>query len=395
MNAKATLLFTEEDGHAAVRVGVRDAALIGRWATLKVVRTAKVKRSSGVDHEQVLLERRFQIERDARSFALPPDPGRRWVYRGKHLDLRVTATLVVDDSVLLDTRVVAEASQPMFPGPLAAESSRRQADPSDHFSLLANLKAVPWRNRVMAIALLVVGIPLVLANTVLGWNDQYAAPGATAFYDHRDSDGDSQSPLVNALLVSGGLGFALWMALRSQLRRYMQVEVVGSRVPKWIEPGTRLAVRDIVRGKARVPLEDCLLRVVAFNREKGQYRHRSKNRTETREFAEIVRAAVLFEQRLPHVPAGAQVGEWIDGEVDFAPLFTRLHPPVTIGQHHGIDIRWEVQLVHPRFVDQELELPEVGFRFPVAVRTAPPATDAPADASDAADASTATPPGIA
>ena len=376
MNAKATLLFVEEDGHAAVRIGVRDPSLVGRPATLRVVREAKVKRSSGVDHEQVLLERRFQLERDARSFALPPDPGRRWVYRGKHLDLRVTATLVVDDSALRDTKVVVEASQPMFPGPLAPESSRRQADPADRFSLFENLKAVPWRNRIMAIALLVVGIPLVLANTALGWNDQYAAPGRTTFYDHRDSDGDSQSPLVNALLVSGGLGFALWMALRAQLRRYMQIEVAGSRVPKWIEPGTRLAVRDLVRGKARVPLQDCLLRVVAFNREKGQVRQRSKDRTEIRPFTEIVRAVVLFEQRLPHVPAGSPLGQWIDGEVDFAPLFTRLHPPVTIGPHHGIDIRWELQLVHPQFVDQEIELPEVGFRFPVAVREpSPPPID--------------------
>jgi hypothetical protein len=226
---------------------------------------------------------------------------------------------------------------------------------------------------MIAIALLVVGIPLVLANAVLGWRDQTAAPGATAFYDHEFSDGESQSPLVNALLVSGGLGFALWMALRAQLRRYMQIEVVGSRVPKWIEPGTRLAVRDVVRGKARVPLEDCLLRVVAFNREKGQVKQRSKDKTEIREFAEIVRAVVLFEQRLPHVPANAQLGEWIEGEVDFAPLFTRLHPPVTIGPHHGIDIRWEVQLLHADFVDQEVALPEVLFAYPVPVREPPPA----------------------
>lgn len=375
MSDKATLLFTDEDGHLAVRVGVRDRALLGHWARLKVVREAKVKRTSGIDREEVLLERRFQLEAQARSFVLPPDHGRRWVYRGKHLDLRTVATLVVDDSVLLDTQVMAEAPRPLFPGPLAPEASRRQADPADYFSLLANLKAVPWRNRMLAIALLVVGIPLVLANAVLGWNDQYAGPGRTAFYDHRDSDGDSQSPLVNALMVSGGLGFALWLALRAQLRRYMEIEVLASRVPKWIEPDTRLAAQDLVRGKSRVPLEDCLLRVVAFNREKGQFKQRSKDKTEIREFAEIVRAAVLFEQRLPHVPAGSQLGEWISGEVDFRPLFTRLHPPVSMGPHHGIDIRWEVQLVHPHFVDQELALPEVTFRYPVAVREAAPPTD--------------------
>jgi hypothetical protein len=149
--------------------------------------------------------------------------------------------------------------------------------------------------------------------------------------------------------------------------------VVASRVPKPIEPGTRLDVRNVVRGRARVPLEDCVLRVVAFNREKGQVKQRSKDKTEIREFAEIVRAVVLFEQRLPHVPANAQLGEWIEGEVDFAPLFTRLHPPVTIGPHHGIDIRWEVQLLHADFVDQEVALPEVLFAYPVPVREPPPA----------------------
>jgi hypothetical protein len=71
MTDKATVLFTEEDGHAAVRVGVRDAALIGRWATLKLVREARVKRSSGVDHEQVPLERRFHLEREAPPGATP------------------------------------------------------------------------------------------------------------------------------------------------------------------------------------------------------------------------------------------------------------------------------------------------------------------------------------
>lgn len=375
MSDKATLVFVDDGGHLAVRVGVRDRALLGHWASLKVTREARVKRSSGVDREEVLLERRFPLESDARTFPLPPDNGRRWVYRGKHLDLRTVATLVVDDSVLLDTKLVAEAPRPVFPGPLAPEASRRQADPSDRFSLVANLKAVSWRRRIIAIALLVVGIPLVLANAVLGWNDQYAAPGATTFYDHRDSDGDAQHPLVNALLVSGGVGFALWLALRAQLRRYMEIEVLASRVPKWVEPDTRLAVQDLVRGKSRVALEDCLLRVVAFNREKGQFKQRSENKTEIREFAEIVRAAVLFEQRLPHVPAGSQIGQWISGEVDFRRAFTLLHPPVSMGPHHGIDIRWEVQLVHPHFVDQELALPEVTFRFPVAVRDASPPAD--------------------
>jgi hypothetical protein len=373
MHDKATLLIVEEEGHLVVRVGMRDPALAGKWASLRVERVAEVKRSAGIDREEVLLERRFQLGPEAARFVLPPGHAPRWIYRGRHLVLRTTATLVVDDGVLRDTKVVAEAQLPKFAGPLAAESSRRQADPSDRFSLLANLGAVPWRNRIMALALLIVGIPLVLANAVLGWHDQTTAPHATVFYDHEDSDGESQSPLVNALVASGGVGFALWLALRAQLRRYMDLEVVASRVPKRIEPGTRLAVQDIVRGKARVPLEDCVLRVVAFNREKGQYKHRTKDKTETREFAEIARAAVLYEQRLPHVPAESPLAQSLEGELDFARLFTQLHPPTSMGAHHGIDIRWEVQLVHAQFVDQEVALPEVNFAFPVRTHDDAPA----------------------
>ena len=44
----------------------------------------------------------------------------------------------------------------------------------------------------------------------------------------------------------------------------------------------------------------------------------------------------------------------LDGHVDFEPIFTELLPPQLISDTHGIDVVWEVQLLHPDFVDQEL-----------------------------------------
>ncbi len=65
--------------------------------------------------------------------------------------------------------------------------------------------------------------------------------------------------------------------------------------------GERRAVRQLVRGEARVPLERSTLRVVAANRERGQYREKSGKETKTRSFQTPVQSIVLYEQFLPHV----------------------------------------------------------------------------------------------
>ena len=35
-------------------------------------------------------------------------------------------------------------------------------------------------------------------------------------------------------------------------------------------------------------------------------------------------------------------------------MFAALYPPLETDKHHGMEVVWEVQLLHPDFVDQEL-----------------------------------------
>jgi hypothetical protein len=357
MGEKVSLSFAEDAEGPYIRIDVHDATLAGHAATLRVARVAHVTRSSPVHHERVVLEHPLKLSAGAQSVALPADATRGWIYRGKQLELRTVARLTVDDGLLFDTTEEAHAAAPVFAGPLAPHESHRQAEPSDRFSLLANLKAIPGRNRIIAIGLLVVGIPIMLANALLGWHDQMSPPGQTIFYDHENSDGESQSPLVAALTGSGGIGLALWLALRAQLRRYMTLEAVPD-APRDLPPDARIEPRQLVRGSARVPLERCTARVVASNRERGQYTHKSKNRTETRSFSTVVRSVVLWEQHLPHVPANTPLQDWFSGTLDLSRLHTGLHPPEMVGDKHGVDIVWEFQLIHPDFVDQEIALAE-------------------------------------
>lgn len=98
--------------------------------------------------------------------------------------------------------------------------------------------------------------------------------------------------------------------------------------------------------------------MVASNRERGQYKHKTKDRTETRNFTTVLRSVVLWEQHLPHVPADSPIEDWFAGTLDVSRVHAALHPPEMIGDKHGVDIVWEFQLLYPDFVNQKAPLGE-------------------------------------
>jgi hypothetical protein len=90
---------------------------------------------------------------------------------------------------------------------------------------MTNFKAIPRANQAITGLLLLIGAIVVGINTLVGIHDQFKPDHQTLFYDHRDSDGDSESPLQKSLVASGALGAALWLAIRRQLRKYMTFEI--------------------------------------------------------------------------------------------------------------------------------------------------------------------------
>ena len=44
-------------------------------------------------------------------------------------------------------------------------------------------------------------------------------------------------------------------------------------------------------------------------------------------------------------------------------MFAALYPLAMLGDSHGIDVRWEIQLLHADFVDQELIGPTQGLAY--------------------------------
>jgi hypothetical protein len=178
------------------------------------------------------------------------------------------------------------------------------------------------------------------------------------FYDHSGDDG-SESPLMKGLAGSGAVGFGIWMAIRHQLRKYMEF---GATLPQGkLCRGFTCRPADIFSGKAGVPLEQVQVRLVAYNREHGQYTKQEKDgkstRTVTKSFTEEAGGVVLYEQMLFYVASGTPIQAVLEGEIAFDAMFDALYPPVMHAGTHGLDVQLEAQLLHPEYVDHDVELP--------------------------------------
>lgn len=340
-----------EGGGGRCVITVDDPELLGHDADLVLALRAEVKDSRPVNSERELFATQVHLAGPRVEVPVPASALCCYSYDGSRVRLALRAELSIDDGILFDSKAETEPELAFPDRPQVRDDPEALIEPADAFDFAENFQAIPLRNReivtvLMAVALLVAGV-----NTLLGLHDQLAPEGATYFYSHVDSDGDSQSPLFNSLVFSGAAGGLLWLAIRAQLRRYMRFELAFADP---LRRHTTVPARSLVRGVARCDLEDVTVRVVAANRERGQFKRGSGTDERTVSFETPVRAVLLYERRLRRVPAGAPVETYLDGEVGFEPMFAALYPPVAVGSHHGIDVVWEVQLLHPDFVDQEV-----------------------------------------
>ncbi|HEX9710154.1 MAG TPA: hypothetical protein VGB42_09345 [Candidatus Thermoplasmatota archaeon] len=351
--AAVTLTPHPEKEHLVVCRIRAPEGCVGRGAKLVLERVVRVKDSRPVHERIKLWETELRIESTDQELAVPrPALGRGYDYDGHEIDIRVESRLTIDDGIFFDTELEGVHRLDVLDRPSVDGCAKELSEPEDAFDFFSNLAAIPARNRLVTIALAAVGGVLIAVNALVGLHDQLAPEAQTWLYSHVDSDGDSQSPLVGALMGCGALGAAVWFAMRRQLRKYMTFALARDlRVPgrDTVVPAGRL-----VSGKARVPIDRATFRVVAYNRELGQYRRGSGTDERTVSFQTPVRAVKLFEQVLQDVPAGAPIERYLEGDVPFLPMFAALYPPLRVSASHGIDVKWEVQLLHPLFVDQEI-----------------------------------------
>lgn len=354
MSDRVSIHFAVDDDESRVRctIEVHEPALHGHKGELRVKRTVAVKDSRPVNESDVLFRREIESLAPRNEIEIHRASLQAYTYRGSRIDVEIESELEVDDGIIVDT-AIREHEELLLGGKAnVSDDAKGLVEPRDAFDFITNFKAIPVRNQAITAMLLFVGGIVIAINTLVGVHDQFKPDMQTWFYDHRDSDGDSESPLQKSLVGSGALGTAIWFAMRRQLRKYMTFEICN--VPEQIGRTGTFRAGQVLRGVARVDLRDVRLRVVACNMEKGQYTRGSGTKKRTVSFTEPVRAVVLYDQFIPLIPAGAPVESYFSGEIAFEPMFQALYPPQQTSSTHGLAVYWEVQLIHDELVDQEL-----------------------------------------
>lgn len=348
-------------GSLLCRVRINDPELVGHDAVLTIEAEVEVKRSGGIDETKTLHSEKFKVQKGETEFRIPPGTLHFYSYAGKHIDLRVHTRVCVDDAIFFDTIVSEEQLIQIGAKPRLDTNAKEIIEPRDLFRFFANLKAIPPHNQIITLGLAIVGAFVMLINAVIGVHDQFVPEGATWIYSRYDSDGDTNHPLGFALISSGVVGSGVWIAIYFQLRKYMRFRL--AKMSDRIERGVDYRVASFFTGRSRVPLENVILRIVACNMECGQYRERRGSDTVTVSFQEPVQGILLYEKRVSRIPANLPIADYFGDRLSFDLMFGALFPPAMISGSHGINVHWEIQLLHPEFVDRELVGPTTGFSY--------------------------------
>jgi len=333
-------------------VDINDTELYWKKAKLRLISEVKVIDSSPVDARKVLFKKSFIVNSATEKIIIDMSNSKSFSYRWNKININLFVELVVDDAIFFDTKITSKIQNSLFIKPKVLSPWKSIIDPKDNFNLIDNIKAIPFKAMIIVFWLSIIWSIIVLINTFVWFHDQFVSDAQTYFYSHYNSKWESSSPLFNSLASSWALWAGIWFMMKTQLRKYMtfvfkQKKFLWDKIKKY-------KLRDIVSWKSRVDLKNVEIRVVACNMENWQYVRWSGSHRRTVSFSEPIRAISLFNEKIDFIPRNRDIGDYLKWEVSFEKMYKVLYPEQMISSTHGLSVHFEVQLIHNKFIDQEL-----------------------------------------
>ena len=352
----------QSNGSIEVEVEIKNSKLIGKSTTFSLKRMCTVKDKRPVHKEITLFSESFSAKSTAHTFIIPKNKLITTIgdypYDGAKIKIETRAEVAFKQFLGFGAkyhRSICDFLSDSFPHRAKVKNNAAQLiDPRDTFKFFKNFISISGGDQVQTLLLLIVGLSSAGGNLFVGFHDQMAPEHLTIFYSHRDSDGDSQSPLLNALGISGGILAFFWFQVKKQLRKYMTFHFKRKFKRTRIDRQSKILVSDMVTGISGVALYDATLRVVACNMEKGQYIRGHGSNRRTISFSNPNRAVLLYSKKVPMIEKGQKIDTFFQDSLSFKAMFEALYPPQMVGSCHGLDLVWEIQLLVDDLVDQEL-----------------------------------------
>lgn len=373
-------ILRDDQDRVVCRIASGDAAVPPGPADLRIVARMEVRHERGIPEETVLHSRRLALGAGTQDVPLPSQLAA-FDYHGREIALRLSLRLTdANGKLLAETRLRDEESGLLASRPKLAESPQDLMNPEDKYSFFANLRALPAGSQ-LAVGVLGFGLWLLAGlNVFVGAHDQWVAEPQLSQMERFNLElagrhdelnrprvqpyaygkGTRRVPIIDATQNSIMIAVLAWFLVRQRLPRYGDFHLFLFLPP--LRRGTRIAARRLVRGRSHVDLFDLTVRVVAANLECWKRKAGAGEKTD-KEIRSAVRAVRLYERNLPYVPAGSSIGDFLKDDVDFTPMFRALYPPLMVTSTHGLELAWQVQLLHPELVDQVLPGPTSMLRF--------------------------------
>ena len=350
------------NGSLKISVHIVNKAWIGKTGTFSVKRMCTVKDSRPVHKEITLFKCEFIAKSGEHIFTIPQNKLASTVgnfpYDGSKIKVETRAEVkfkkLLGFGPTFHRGICGDLPDTLPHRAKVKNNAKELIDPKDTFKFFKNFTSISGSDQVQTLLVLIVGLSSAGGNLFVGFHDQMAPEHLTMFYSHRGSDGDSQSPLMNALGISGGILALSWFQDKKQLRKYMTFHFKRKLKRTRIDRESSILVSDMVTGISGVALYDATLRIVACNMEKGQYVRGYGSNQRTVSFSNPNRAVLLYSKKVPMIEKGQTIDSFFRDTVSFKPMFEALYPKQMVGSDHGLDLVWEIQLLVDDLVDQEL-----------------------------------------
>jgi hypothetical protein len=373
-------LVRDEQARTVCRITQDADAPADRVADLRIVARVELRHPDGISEETLLHKQRLRLAPGSQDVPLPQQKAS-YDYHGEQIAVRLTLRLTDEKGKLLAEARLRDAETALLaPRPRLAQCPRELMSPKDEYSLLANLRALP-ASLGMSVAASGLALYVVAGlNFAVGIRDQFVAePQLTEMQRFNlklegrtdelsrvrvapilYSKGRRLVPILDSFKISLLIAALAWFILNKHLHRYGDFHLYQFLPP--LRPGTRIAAQRLIRGRPHVDLFDATVRVVAGNVECWRRKPGGGEKVE-KKIRTPARAVKLYEYNLPYVPAGSSISPFLKGDVDFTPMFRALYPALMVTSESGLDLVWQVQLLHPEFVDKALPGPTSNLRF--------------------------------
>lgn len=327
--------------------------LIHKNGTFQLYCIVETKDDRAVNYEKKIGSQKFTFSKEGPVIIdIPKDRSNLYLYNGRDINIILQVHLHIETE--RGTEIVKQQHREFTGSTKIPEvkSIQHVIEPYDSVNLFKNLIAIGGQRSFLSLLMLVAIAVLIIGNTMIGIHDQFAPEADAIIYKI-----DRTSRYGHPILISGGIsylvGFIAMSTFQKQLYKYVTLRFKSGQGK--ISPNTKYCLKKIITGKSRVTLKNVKFRVIAANFEHGACRRGTGKEKKLVRIQTPLHGFILFEEQVPIIPANTPIEDQLSNKTfTFNRVFEQLYPALMIYDYAGIDLRWEVQMLHNDLVDIEL-----------------------------------------